>query len=189
MPNPAVDKIQLLCLDVDGVLTDGSIHLDDHGIETKRFHVRDGTGIRIWLRLKFQIALITGRSGMAVRHRADELGIPNLIQGADDKLAAFTAILNTLGLSASQAAMLGDDLPILQMSGYPMAVADAVAEVRAAAAFTTIRPGGHGAVREAIEHLLREKDRWHEAAALFDSRRAPASGMGPAMGSGMSPED
>lgn len=173
MPNPAAAKIQLLCMDVDGVLTDGSILIDDRGIETKRFHVRDGTGIKIWTSLGLHAAIITGRSGMAVRHRANELGIVHVIQGAQDKLAAFGSLLNDLGLVASQAAMLGDDLPdlpILEMAGYPMAVADAVAEVRAAALLTTIRPGGHGAAREAIEHLLREMDRWDEARSLFDER-------------------
>ena len=173
MPNPAIDKIQLLCLDVDGVLTDGAIAIDDHGVETKRFHVRDGTGIRIWTRLGLHIAFITGRSGMAVRHRANELGVLHVLQGVSDKLAAFGSLLNDLELAASQAAMLGDDLPdlpIMEMAGYAMAVADAVPEVREAADFVTIRPGGHGAVREAIEHLLKEKDRWAEGRALFERR-------------------
>jgi YrbI family 3-deoxy-D-manno-octulosonate 8-phosphate phosphatase len=174
MPSPAIAKIQLLCMDVDGVMTDGSVLVDDRGIETKRFHVRDGTGIKIWTSLGLHVALITGRSGMAVRHRANELGILHVVQGVSDKLAAFGRLLNDLNLVASQAAMLGDDLPdlpILEMAGYPMAVADAVAEVRGVADFTTIHPGGRGAVREAIEHLLREMDRWDEARALFDRRK------------------
>ena len=171
MPNLAADKVQLLCLDVDGVMTDGSIWIDDLGIETKRFHVRDGTGIKMWMRLGFQVAIITGRRGMAVRHRANELGIQHLLQGSSDKLADFGNLLNGLGLSASESAMLGDDLPdlpIMKLVGYPMAVSDAVSEVRAVADFVTTRPGGHAAVREAIEHLLQAKERWKDARSLFD---------------------
>jgi 3-deoxy-D-manno-octulosonate 8-phosphate phosphatase (KDO 8-P phosphatase) len=171
MPNLAADKVQLLCLDVDGVMTDGSIWIDDHGVETKRFHVRDGTGLKIWMHLGFQAAIITGRRGMAVRHRANELGIQHVLQGSNDKLSDFEKLLNGLGLDASEAAMLGDDLPdlpIMKRVGYPMAVSDAVAEVRAVAEFVTTRPGGHAAVREAIEHLLQAKERWKDARLLFE---------------------
>jgi 3-deoxy-D-manno-octulosonate 8-phosphate phosphatase (KDO 8-P phosphatase) len=163
-------RIQLLCLDVDGVLTDGGIHIDDRGNETKRFHVRDGTGLRMWMRMGLHVALVTGRRGMALRHRADELGIRHVIQGSTDKLADFRSLLGQLELKASEAAMLGDDLPdlpILRLAGYPMAVADAAPEVRALARFVTVRPGGHGAVREAIEHLLQEHDLLEEARKIF----------------------
>ncbi len=163
-------NVQLLCLDVDGVMTDGGIHLDDDRVETKRFHVRDGTGIRIWMRLGYEIALITGRSGRAVRHRADELGITRVIQGSADKGASFDELLDALSMSADQAAILADDLPdlpIMKRAGYPMAVADATPEVRTEAAFVTAHPGGNGAVREAIEHLLKAKNRWTEAIGLF----------------------
>ncbi len=170
MSENAAADVELLCLDVDGVMTDGSIRLDDNAVETKRFHVRDGTGIRIWSRLGYHVALITGRSGQAVRHRAAELGIEHVIQASTDKAASLDAVLAKLSLQPAQAAILGDDLPDLPMlrkAGYPMAVADAVAEVRAAAAFVTTRAGGHGAVREAVEHLLSAKGRWNEAVDLF----------------------
>ena len=170
MPDSAAATVELLCLDVDGVMTDGSIHLDDNAVETKRFHVRDGTGIRIWSRLGYHVALITGRSGQALRHRAAELGIEHVIQASTDKAASLDAVLAKLSLQPSQAAILGDDLPDLPMlrkAGYPMAVADAVAEVRQAAAFVTTRAGGDGAVREVIEHLLSAKGRWNEAVDLF----------------------
>ncbi|MCA9284179.1 MAG: HAD hydrolase family protein [Phycisphaerales bacterium] len=169
MPHPAT-RIQLLCLDVDGVLTDGSILIDDRGVETKRFNVRDGAGMRIWTRLGNEIAVITARKGLALRHRLHELGIRHVISGAGDKGAAFGALLQDLDLRASQAAMIGDDLAdlaVLTLCGYPIAVADAVDEVREAAAFVTSRPGGRGAVREAIEHLLHAQDRWDEALALY----------------------
>jgi 3-deoxy-D-manno-octulosonate 8-phosphate phosphatase (KDO 8-P phosphatase) len=171
-PGDSLDRIRLLVLDVDGVMTDGGIHLDDHGIETKRFHVRDGSGITFWKKLGYEAAIITGRRGMVVRHRANELGIEHVIQGRFHKAPALRELLASLKLDAAEAAMIGDDLPDLpamKMVGYPMAVADAVAEVKAAAAHVTSSPGGHGAVREAIEHLLKAKRRWHEALALVES--------------------
>ncbi len=170
MSNHLAAGIDLLCLDVDGVLTDGSIHLDDGGVETKRFHVRDGTGIRIWARLGYHVALITGRSGKALQHRAVELDIRHVIQGSTDKARALQELLDELSLKPSQAAILADDLPDLPMmrkAGYAMAVADAVPEVRQAAEFVTTRAGGDGAVREAVEHLLRAKGRWDEAVDLY----------------------
>lgn len=163
--------IQLLCLDVDGVLTDGGISIDDHGVEIKRFHVRDGAGMRIWKRLGGEIAVITGRRGGAVRHRLAELGIRHVVQGSTDKAEALGELLATLGVRASEAAMIGDDLPdlpALRLCGYPMAVFDAVPEVKAVAEFVTVRPGGHGAVREAIEHLLKSQGRWGDAVALWE---------------------
>jgi len=170
MAQHPTEPIRLLCLDVDGVMTDGGIRIDDLGTETKRFHVRDGTGIRMWLALGYHLAIITGRRGQAVRHRANELGIDLVVQGSGDKRAAFHDLLEKLNLVASQAAMLGDDLPdipVMMLCGYPMAVADAVSEVREMAAFVTERPGGHGAVREAIEHILRARDEWAEAMAVM----------------------
>lgn len=166
----AAAAVELLCLDVDGVMTDGGIFLDDRGIETKRFHVRDGTAIKIWMRLGYQLALITGRSGTALQHRARELGIVHVFQSSRDKKATFGKLLTDLGLAAPQAAILADDLPdlpIMRLAGYAMAVADAAPEVRAAAAYVTTTPGGHGAVREAVEYLLKAKDRWDEAITLL----------------------
>jgi YrbI family 3-deoxy-D-manno-octulosonate 8-phosphate phosphatase len=162
--------VELLCIDVDGVMTDGVIAIDDHGIETKRFHVRDGTGLRMWMKLGYHVAIITGRTGMAVHHRASELGIAHVIQGSTDKGAAVASLLAALGLKREQAAMLGDDLPdipAMRAVGYPMSVADAIDPVHRLAKFTTNMPGGHGAVREAIEHLLRAKGRLDEASASW----------------------
>jgi 3-deoxy-D-manno-octulosonate 8-phosphate phosphatase (KDO 8-P phosphatase) len=170
MADPA-RNIELLVLDVDGVLTDGRIHIDDRGVETKTFNTKDGLGIRVWMRLGHETAIITGRSGMAVQHRASELGIGHVFQGADSKLAAFGAVLDDLDLVASQAAVMGDDLPdlpVMRLAGYSIAVADAAEEVRKAADFVTVRPGGQGAVREAVEHLLKVTERWDESLALFE---------------------
>jgi 3-deoxy-D-manno-octulosonate 8-phosphate phosphatase (KDO 8-P phosphatase) len=165
------ERIELLGLDVDGVLTDGSIYLDDDGRETKRFNVRDGFGIRLWQKMGFRVAIITGRSGRAVQHRAAELGIELLTQGAADKVAAAEALAEETGLRLDQMAYLGDDWPdlrILRRVGYPMAVADANPRVLAVSAFTTTRPGGHGAAREAVEHLLHAKGLLDRALKLYD---------------------
>lgn len=169
MPDSA-NGIRILVLDVDGVMTDGGIHIDDHGVETKRFHVRDGCGLRVWRRLGFETAVITGRSGMAIRHRVNELGIRHVVQGSGDKGSALAKLLEELEIEPRCAAVLADDLPDLPMmllAGYPMAVSDACREARERAKFITVRPGGHGAVREAIEHLIKAQDRWGEALALF----------------------
>lgn len=172
MPDDAAArKIRLLVLDVDGVLSDGLIHIDGRGVESKTFHARDGAGIAIWRKLGHEVAIITGRSSMTVQHRADELGIPHVFQGVRDKMKVLGTLLNELGLAASEAAAMGDDLPdlpMLRLAGYPIAVADAAREVRDMATFVTLRPGGRGAVREAIEHLLKAQERWAEALALFD---------------------
>lgn len=156
-------RIRLLCLDVDGVLTDGSIFLDDEGVETKRFFVRDGTGLRAWQRAGGTVAIITGRGGKAVQRRADELGIDIVRTGVGRKGPVFESILTELGIEAAEAAMVGDDLPdlpILERCGYPVAVQDAIPEVRNAARLVTERPGGHGAVREVVEHLLKARGEW-----------------------------
>src|SRR5262245_49861841 len=105
MDHDQAENVQLLCLDVDGVMTDGSIMMDDLGVESKRFHVRDGTGIKLWMKLGYEVAIITGRRGMAVRHRANELGIHHVLQGSLDKLEDFGALLAASGLVASQTAM------------------------------------------------------------------------------------
>ncbi len=167
-------NITLLCLDVDGVMTDGRVYLDAHGQETKVFNIRDGTGIRIWRTLGHDVAIITGRRSTAVNHRAKELGVEHVIQGSQDKAADFMKLVEEAGLDLRQTAMLGDDLPdlpVMKLVGYPMAVADASPEILSLAAFVTKNPGGRGAVREAIEHLLKAKNRWHEALAIFGQSR------------------
>ncbi len=171
----AAAKIELLVLDVDGVLTDGSIYLDDLGHETKRFQVRDGFGIKLWQKLGFSVAIITGRSGRALGHRAKELGIDRVIQGAGDKWIALQSILAGMQLAPDRVACIGDDWPELALAprvGLFIAVADADARVRKAAAWTTKKPGGHGAVREAIERLIAAKGLMEKAASLYDEPHA-----------------
>ncbi len=170
--NPtSAQSVELLVLDVDGVLTNGTIALDDDGRELKQFNVRDGAGLRIWMRLGGKVAIITGRSGQALRHRAEELGIRDVRQGVKDKGAELEALLDHLELEPAQAAAMGDDLPDLAMLrrvGFPIAVSDAAAEVRDAASYVTTLGGGQGAVREAIEHLIRARGAWDEVMSWYD---------------------
>ena len=174
-------QIKLLCLDVDGVLTDGGIAIDDAGHETKRFHVRDGAALRMWARLGYETAVITGRNGMALRHRLRELGVRHVVSGSKEKGAACEALLGEVGIAAGAVAMIGDDLPdlpILRRCGLPIAVRDAAQEVLDIAKFVTARPGGSGAVREAVEHILKGQGRWTEAVRTFDREFADAPQAG-----------
>jgi len=157
--------IELILSDVDGVLTDGGIILDNAGIETKRFHVRDGLGIKLWQKAGYRFGLITVRSSHVVKMRMAELGIDMIRQGADDKLTTARSMLAELGLRPEQACYVGDDLPDLPVAlsvGLAVAVADACEELRAAAHYVTRLPGGAGAVRESVEMILKAQRRWED---------------------------
>jgi 3-deoxy-D-manno-octulosonate 8-phosphate phosphatase (KDO 8-P phosphatase) len=175
--NSRAASVRLLCLDVDGVLTEGAVVLGADGGESKAFSVRDGLGIVLWQRLGGRVAVLTGRSSGAVDRRMEELGVALVRQGCKDKAQDLQAVAADCGVPLDQAAFVGDDLPDLpamRMCGYPVAVQDAAPEVRAAAAFVTAAPGGKGAVREVVEHLLKAQDRWNDALAMFDA--APTAG-------------
>lgn len=166
----AVDPstIELIIFDVDGVLTDGSININDDGSETKSFNVRDGYGFRLWLKAGYQIAIITGRSGDALLNRLASLKIdPELIiQGSMDKSKALDVILKKTNIDPANTAYLADDwpdLPAMTRVGFPMAVQDAEPEVLKAAVYTTTRKGGKGAARDAIAHILKSKDKYTPA--------------------------
>lgn len=164
--------IELILSDVDGVLTDGSIVFDNEGIEIKRFHIHDGMGIKLWQRAGGKFGLVTGRSSHIVNVRASELGIGLVRQGAEQKLTAVREIVAELRLSAEQVCYIGDDLPDLaavRFAGLGIAVADACAELRKAADYTTILPGGHGAVRETIELVLKSQQRWDDILQQYDA--------------------
>jgi len=163
-------EIELLLLDVDGVLTDGRVMYTAAGDEIKRFHVRDGSGLKIWRDLGLRAAVISGRSSPAVARRMAELDVAPVLQGRDDKAAAFYELLAATGLTADKICTVGDDLPdlpIMLRCGLCVAVADACAEVRAAAVHTTVEPGGRGAVRETIEWLLKLRGQWTAAVERF----------------------
>jgi 3-deoxy-D-manno-octulosonate 8-phosphate phosphatase (KDO 8-P phosphatase) len=157
--------IRLILSDVDGVLTDGGIVLDNQGIESKRFHVRDGMGIRLWKKAGYTFGLITHRSSHIVKMRAAEIGIEILRQGIDDKLTAMRGILQEVRLAPAQVCYLGDDLPdlpVVNAVGLGVAVADACSELRQAAHYVTTASGGSGAVRETIELILKAQSRWDD---------------------------
>jgi YrbI family 3-deoxy-D-manno-octulosonate 8-phosphate phosphatase len=157
--------IELILSDVDGVLTNGGIILDNQGIETKRFHVRDGLGIKLWHRAGFRFGLVTVRSSHVVKMRVAELGIDIIRQGADDKLSTVKEIMAGLGLAKHQVGYIGDDLPdlpVVRAVGLGIAVADACEELRESAHYVTEHAGGTGAVREAIEMVLKAQRRWDD---------------------------
>lgn len=162
--------IELVLSDVDGVLTDGKIVLDNQGIETKRFHIRDGQGIRLWQKAGYRFGLITLRSSHIVQMRAAELGLEIIRQGTDDKLIATREILAELGLTPEQTCYIGDDLPdlpVVRAVGLGVAVADACAELRGAADYVTAAGGGCGAVRETIELVLQAQRRWADVIQTY----------------------
>jgi 3-deoxy-D-manno-octulosonate 8-phosphate phosphatase (KDO 8-P phosphatase) len=166
--------IDLLILDVDGVLTAGGISYADSGAELKAFHVRDGTGLKVWHRTGKKSALITGRTSPVVLRRAAELGITQVVQGAADKLAAYRQILVDLARRPEQVGALGDDLadlPLLRNCGLAVAVADACPEARAEAHYLTRAGGGQGAVREAIELILRCQGHWQRVVEEYRNEK------------------
>jgi 3-deoxy-D-manno-octulosonate 8-phosphate phosphatase (KDO 8-P phosphatase) len=157
-------KIKLLLLDVDGVLTDGSIILDSRGNEVKAFHVRDGHGIKLAQRAGIEIGIITGRKSEVVNIRARELGIQEVHQGAHDKIIVYDALMNKYGLSDDEVAYMGDDivdLDIFKRVGIAVTVADCDPSVKPHADLVTKAAGGRGAVREFINLILKNRDKHH----------------------------
>jgi 3-deoxy-D-manno-octulosonate 8-phosphate phosphatase (KDO 8-P phosphatase) len=162
--------IELLAVDVDGVLTDGAIVIDDQGVESKHFHVRDGLAYSLWHRAGKLSAILSGRKAEVVRRRAAELRITHVAQGLDEKGEAFRTLLAELGLKPHQVCFVGDDLvdlPVLRSVGLAACPADAVAEVREHAHLITAAPGGQGAVREVVEVILKAQGLWHGLCSSF----------------------
>ena len=147
------------------MLTDGRLYFDAKGEALKVFHVRDGHGIKLAQRAGIEVALLSGRRSDAAYHRAKELGINRFHEGLRDKVAVLEEIMAAMGIEAFQAAMVGDDLvdlPIMSRAGLAVAVADAVPEVLAAAHWVTSLPGGHGAVRQVCDLLIKARGKWGE---------------------------
>jgi 3-deoxy-D-manno-octulosonate 8-phosphate phosphatase (KDO 8-P phosphatase) len=156
-------EVKMFGMDVDGVLTDGGIYYGDGGVEVKRFHVHDGMGIALLGKAGVVPFVITGRTSEAVRRRCLELGVSEIHQGVESKLACLRTIVARYGVGLGDVAFVADDLPdleILLRVGFPIAVANARDEVRRAAKLVTSAAGGNGAVREAIEWALRLNGRW-----------------------------
>ncbi len=164
--NEKLKRIKLLLLDVDGVLTDGSIIVGNSDQELKVFNIQDGFGIKLAQNCGIQIGIITGRTSEAVEKRANELKIEILFQGYQDKLEAYEKIKNNFKLKDDQVAYIGDDLPdlkLMQKVGVSFAVINACDEVKHIADYVTQRPGGKGAVREMIELILKNQGKWESS--------------------------
>ena len=160
---PRASRIRLLVLDVDGVLTDGGLFVSASGEEAKRFHVHDGLALVAARKAGLQIAILSARASAAVTRRMTELGVGEVHQGVTDKAGALDALRERLGLAVGEVAMMGDDLPDLPAmarAGLALAPANAVAEVKRAAHWVARRRGGDGAVREAVEMLLKSRRAW-----------------------------
>lgn len=160
---PDFEKICMLVVDIDGVMTDGSLIINEDGTESKKFSSLDGHGIRLWQRAGGKVAFLSGRSCRPVEHRAEQLDVDFVLQDCFDKLPEMKKLLEKANLEPQQAAYVGDDLPdlpVIRYVGFGVAVANSVDEVKKYADFVTVRPGGSGAVREVIEHILRKSGKW-----------------------------
>ncbi|WP_084187199.1 KdsC family phosphatase [Andreprevotia chitinilytica] len=149
--------VRMMIFDVDGVMTDGSLYYTDEGQEIKAFNSLDGHGLRMLQNTGVKIAIITGRQSKLVAHRAKNLGIDFIYQGAHDKRSAFESLLAASGVTADQCGYMGDDvidLPVMIRVAFAIAVPRAPDIVRKHAHYVTTLQGGHGAVREACEFIM-----------------------------------
>ena len=166
-----IRRVKLLILDVDGVLTDGRIIIDDAGVESKNFDVKDGHGLKIIMRYGIDVVLLTGRRSQVVERRAADLGIAEVHQGIRNKVEALAKILQRRNLAPEETAYAGDDIvdiPLFKRVGFAVAVADAVPEVRQVADYITGCKGGRGAVRELCEVILQAQELWADVAARYE---------------------
>jgi 3-deoxy-D-manno-octulosonate 8-phosphate phosphatase (KDO 8-P phosphatase) len=165
-----LNRIKLLLLDVDGVMTDGRIIYLNDGGEAKAFDVKDGHGLKLIQRAGIKVGIITGRQSDIVARRAAELGIELVYQGAKDKMQPFMEILEKLGLKASEVAYVGDDLvdlPVMRLVGFSATVADASDDIKPYVDLVTSRPGGRGAVREICDFLLKQSSLWTSVTSRY----------------------
>ena len=173
-------KIKLLILDVDGVLTDGGIVVgrtsDGREVELKRFNSQDGLGLKLIKRCGIEIAIVSGRVSSATTYRAAELGIVECHQEASGiKLPIVEQLLKERSYGWESVCMIGDDLvdlPVLEKSGLPVAVANAVPEIKSICKWITEVPGGDGAVREICEKLIKAKGKWGEILNDYSSEKS-----------------
>jgi 3-deoxy-D-manno-octulosonate 8-phosphate phosphatase (KDO 8-P phosphatase) len=158
-------QIRLLLLDVDGVLTDGSITYNDNGAESKVFNVKDGLGLRLLMDAGIKVCIATGRTSKALRHRCRDLGIDHVYEGVREKDTLLDSIIEQTGVSVKEIAFIGDDLvdlPLMKKIGLTIAVADAHETVIDNVAMVTSAKGGVGAVREVCEAILKAQGRWED---------------------------
>lgn len=171
MNRDKLKRIKLLLLDVDGVLTDGSIIYNDSGAETKVFNVKDGLGIKMLMKAGIQVGIVTGRTSKALYHRCNNLGISLIFDGVRDKPSVLELISERTGLPAEDIAFVGDDLidlPLLKQVGLSIAVADAHETVIENVDMVTSKKGGAGAVREVCEAILKAQGLWSKVLEYFE---------------------
>ncbi len=165
-----LEKIRILLLDVDGVLTDGRIIIDANGVESKFFNVKDGHGIKMIQRAGIEVGIISGRESGVVERRASELGIRHVYQKATDKILPYREILAKTGVDDCHVAYIGDDvidIPILRRVGFAAAPADAVSDVFPHVHFVSGKNGGCGVVREVCDLLLKSQNAWDSIAGKY----------------------
>ncbi len=158
-----LSKIKMLLLDVDGVLTDGSVTYTDSGEQIKRFNAKDGLGLRLLMDSNIKVGIITGRLSKAVHHRCKNLGIDLIYDGIKDKSAILFEITTQTGISPEHIAFMGDDLidlGVMKRVGISIGVADAAPDIFPHADIITSKKGGQGAVREVCEQILKAKGLW-----------------------------
>lgn len=151
------EKVKLLALDVDGVMTDGSLYYSESGEEFRKFNVKDGMGLKRLQHIGIQLAIITNSQCSAVEYRAQKLGIQHCILGVEDKLKVLKTLSEKMDIPLSQIAYVGDDiidLPVMKAVGCPLTVADAMPENQACAVYVTQLGGGQGGIREICELLI-----------------------------------
>lgn len=155
-------RLKLLLMDVDGVLTDGSLYYTRGGEEVKVFNVHDGLGIKLLQGAGITTGVISGRESRALKNRLEELGVEEVFMGRLEKSSVLSEILTKRGLREEEVGFIGDDLvdiPVLERVGFPVAVRDAPRKVRELAAYVTTKGGGRGAVREVAELILKLRSR------------------------------
>ena len=163
-------KIKLVIFDVDGVMTDGGIYVGPQGELFKPFNCKDGLGITLTHRAGLRTAIITGRESAQLAYRAGELHITEVMQGHRNKRGAYKELKERQNLRDEEIAYVGDDLidlPVMLQVGLPLAVADAVLEVKDASLVISGKPGGHGAIRELLEFILKAQGKWEQIVASF----------------------
>ena len=163
-------RVKLIAFDVDGIMTDGTLYLSDDGQEFKGFNSLDGHGLKMLKGSGVELAIITGRTSRVVEHRAANLGISHLYQGAHDKLAIYLQLLDKLNLRPEDTAYMGDDvvdLPVMRRAGLAITVPAAPDLVKAHSHYITRREAGRGAVRETCEWLMRAQNTFDRMMAAY----------------------
>ncbi len=163
-------KIRLVIIDNDGVLTDGRIVYGDHGDELKFFDVQDGFGLTLLKRAGFKTVMISGKKCRVNKRRAKDLRFSGIYQNAFDKLAVFEKVVKKYRVQPEQVCYIGDDLidlPAMKRAGFAVAVPDAVEDILKIAHYVTKRRGGHGAVREVADILLKTQGQWAEVTSRY----------------------